>query len=414
VKTAWKWKCSWLAAALLVTGCAKFDLRKNIPWGEGKDGRIGQPMRVEAAWVDTVLSKPDEKPMRGFGGRLYFFGPNNSQESVKVDGTLVIYAFNETNRDPSNVVPDRKIVYQAKEFERLYTKSKLGHSYSVWVPWDEAGGPQSHISLIARFIPAKGSVITSEQVRLLLPGIAPLVDVRNVNNSEFSPTSVSRDVPTGQGAAGDVQQVSYQQPAGGETSAGAGGTEKPREIETYTIPLRGSQAHHFIKNSTMSGGARVTTLTPSAPWNGFNGTYGAYPNVIPQSSMVQPLPLPQAQAPQTTNPTTSQTQAQQPARAPLSAAVQPQPGQPWQLQTPNSRTIPWQLSAHSGPWRHPARASQAVQPSFGRDRWGQYPTAPQHAHSSSPSPATSPQLPGYSPGAGQPLSQLQTDYAAAY
>ena len=59
-----------------------------------------------------------EKPLRGFGGRLYFFGPNNSQEPVKVDGTLVIYAFNETNRDPANVVPDKKIVYPVKHFKR--------------------------------------------------------------------------------------------------------------------------------------------------------------------------------------------------------------------------------------------------------------------------------------------------------
>ena len=44
------------------------------------------PMRVEAVWVDTVLTKAEQKPLRGFGGRLYFFGPNNSQEPVKVEG----------------------------------------------------------------------------------------------------------------------------------------------------------------------------------------------------------------------------------------------------------------------------------------------------------------------------------------
>jgi hypothetical protein len=413
VKTEWKWNCSWLAAAILVTGCAKFDLRKNIPWGEGRDGRIEQPMRLEAAWVDTVLSKPDKAPMRGFGGRLYFFGPNNSQESVKVDGTLVIYAFNETNRDPGNVVPDRKVVYPAKEFERLYTNTKLGHSYSIWVPWDEAGGPPAHISLIARFIPSKGSVIASEQVRLLLPGIAPLVDVRNVNSSEFSPTSVSRDVPTG-GAPGGIQQVSYQQPAAAGMSADLQAQQQPREIETFTIPLRGSQTKHFIDQSTMSGGARVTTLSPTPPGAGYNGAHRANPNVLPanpmpQSSMVQPLPSSQTM-PQTNRPAGVAMQQV----APQPAAAQPAAGPQSPTQYPRSPTTLPQLSGRSGPWRHPARAAQAAPPGFGRDRWGQHPIVPQHAHSSSPSPATSPPLPGSVPNAGQPLSQLQTDYAAAY
>ena len=406
MKTAWKWNCSWLAAALLVTGCAKFDLRKNIPWGEGKNGSIEQPMRVEAAWVDTVLTKPDKAPMRGFGGRLYFFGPNNNQESVKVDGTLVVYAFNETNRDPTNVVPDRKIVYPAKEFERLYTNTKLGHSYSIWVPWDEAGGAPAHISLIARFIPNKGSVITSEQVRLLLPGIAPLVDVRNVNNSEFSPAAVSRDVPTG-GANGGVQQASYHQPAAGEMSNDLPAQQTAREIETFTIPLRGSQTKHFVEQSTMSGGARVTTLSPTPPSVGYNGGLSANPHAILQNSTVQPLPSPQAL------PATNQSAAMQSAAA-QSAGVQPQAGLQSPTQIQSFRTTLPQLSGRSGPWRHPARAAQAAPPSFGRDRWGQHPVIPQHAHSSSPSPATSHQLPGSVPGAQQPLSQLQTDYAAAY
>ena len=38
-----------------------------------------------------------------------FFEAKNDKP-VKVDGTLVIYAFDETRRDPSNPKPDRKYV----------------------------------------------------------------------------------------------------------------------------------------------------------------------------------------------------------------------------------------------------------------------------------------------------------------
>ncbi len=240
-----------IALALLATGCAKFDLRKNIPWGEGKDGFIAQPMRAHVAWVDGVQTKPGEPSMRGFGGRVFFFGPNQT-ESAKVEGTLVVYAFNETNRDPRNVVPDRKYVFPPEVLEKLYSKSKAGHSYSVWVPWDEAGGPQTDVSLICRFTPAKGGVVTSEQMRVLLPGIVPLIDVQNVQASQSAPPTVTRIDAS---PLGPVQQVAYQeqvnaqaqhaaqQMAAGpnvQVSYGAPGSYNTQKMNSYTIPLRAS------------------------------------------------------------------------------------------------------------------------------------------------------------------------------
>ena len=50
------------------------------------------------------------------------------------------------------------------------SKNKLGASYSFFLPWDEAGGPKTEVSLICRFEPKDGPVVTSEQTRQLLPG----------------------------------------------------------------------------------------------------------------------------------------------------------------------------------------------------------------------------------------------------
>ncbi len=81
-----------------------------------------------------------------------------------------MYVFDETNRDPNNERPDRKYVFTKEQLASHYSKSKLGHSYSVWIPWDDAGGPQKELSLIVRFAPEKGGVVVGEQTKHILPG----------------------------------------------------------------------------------------------------------------------------------------------------------------------------------------------------------------------------------------------------
>jgi hypothetical protein len=383
VKTAWMWNCC-LVAAVTMTGCAKFDLRKNIPWGEGKDGRIEQPMRVEAVWVDTVLTKPDQKPMRGFGGRLYFFGPNNSQESAKVEGTLVIYGFEETNRDRTNVVPDRKIVYPEKEFATLYSKSKLGHSYSVWVPWDEAGGTRKEISLLVRFIPKKGGVIASEQIKVLLPGIDPQVAVQNVQSSQSGEPPKHFELGAGGNLAGAVQQASFQQPVGPENGQStAQVSERKREISSYTIPLRGEQSRYFIQRPTYSGGAMV-------------GTVGAPNAAEPTSASVIEKPA-----------ATSADQAQQ---SPQAVA----PATPSQTPPSASQTkLPVRRSTRFEHLKLPAQAWQASQQSFEHVPSGQHPAGPRSDPASSPSLETPHPHPGFQPASWQQSRLGPADSSAA-
>jgi hypothetical protein len=150
-------------------GCATFDLSKRIPWGAGEDGKPAAPTRLMAVWTDTTMTSPNKPAMRGMGGRIVFYDQAN--EPVKVKGTLVVYAFDETNRDPTNVTPDRKYVFLTPDFEKHYSKGRLGHSYSFWLPWDQVGGKQAAISLIARFQPDKGGEIIGEQTKHLLPGL---------------------------------------------------------------------------------------------------------------------------------------------------------------------------------------------------------------------------------------------------
>ena len=130
------------------------------------------PSRLVATWTETVLNKAGQKPLRGFGGRIAFF-KQASEDPVRVDGQLVVYAFDETSRASHETHPSRKFIFPAEEVVRHESDSKVGTSYSFWLPWDEVGGPQRNISLITRFEPKGGPIVMGEQTKHFLPGASP-------------------------------------------------------------------------------------------------------------------------------------------------------------------------------------------------------------------------------------------------
>ena len=150
---------------LLATGCRgpwskdwKFSDMCDVdvtPWSHDEDA-VGDAARMVGTWTDTVLHQSGKKPQRGFGGRLIFYG-KEAEKPVLVDGQLVIYAFDETNREPTDNKPTRRYVFPPDQMSRRMSKTELGPSYSFWLPWDEVGGPQTEISLIARFEPKDGA-----------------------------------------------------------------------------------------------------------------------------------------------------------------------------------------------------------------------------------------------------------------
>ncbi len=166
--------CQLLAALALlgaVAGCAQLDLRQPIARVFGADDKPQAPAKVVAIWTDAVIQPPDRPAARGFGGRLTFYAPDRDPP-VCVDGSLTVYAYEEQDLDGKDTRPDRKYVFTPEQFAKHYGKSKLGPSYSVWIPWDEAGGARKRIALICRFQPVDGRPVVSEQTVLTLPGEA--------------------------------------------------------------------------------------------------------------------------------------------------------------------------------------------------------------------------------------------------
>ncbi|MFO0790140.1 MAG: hypothetical protein U0805_11855 [Pirellulales bacterium] len=175
-----------LAAAMVSNlGCAKmswkpaemFSLDNTWPFRDENEPQEGTPTRMTATWADTVCSQPGKKSQRGFGGRVTFY-EKDEKKPILVDGELVVYAFDETDREPTDTKPTRRYVFPADQIPLHMSKNEFGASYSFFLPWDEAGGPRTEVSLICRFAPKKGSLISSEQARVNLPGtMAPVAKI---------------------------------------------------------------------------------------------------------------------------------------------------------------------------------------------------------------------------------------------
>jgi len=241
-----------LAAVVALGGCSKFemdkfDMSKNIPWGAGKDGNMKPPMKVVAVWTDTVLSEGMRPATRGFGGRLMFYDSEGGKP-IKVKGTLMVYAFDETGRDVEQTKPDRKYVFTPEQFEKHYSKSSLGDSYSVWLPWDGAGGPLREVSLLVRFQPEKGAVVIGDASKQHLPGTAvtdptkypePMLVTPPPSNSAAAMMPTMDTATTGTGRHDGVQLAGYEtQVLDATNSNGAAAlSAMPRRMSTTTISL---------------------------------------------------------------------------------------------------------------------------------------------------------------------------------
>ncbi len=130
-----------------------------------------QPVRMAVIWKESTVTAPGQKPTRGFGGRVYFYNEDN--ETVRVDGELTVYAFDDTDdRELESRSPDRKYVFLAQDMQKHYGQTGLGDSYNIWLPWDQVGGQRKTISLVPIFKPLDGMIPKSDHSIAILSGTA--------------------------------------------------------------------------------------------------------------------------------------------------------------------------------------------------------------------------------------------------
>lgn len=185
---------------LTTSGCSSFGKMPSMPW-ESDEPEYKIPLKMVVTWKDAVRYNPHDPPTRGFGGRIHFY--DESQKPVRVEGQLTIYGYDDAlEGNIDNERPDRKFVFEADKLQSHYSMSKLGHSYSFWIPWDRAGGEQKEITLAPFFRTATGQLIMSEQSKHLLMGVK--------KNGEEQPSMPNQQPSPSDYVGQEVAQVNYQ------------------------------------------------------------------------------------------------------------------------------------------------------------------------------------------------------------
>jgi hypothetical protein len=172
--------------ALSAAGCLGLDVAGTFRWPGAKSE---QPLaaRMTVAWKNDIQKKAGKNMLRGFEGKVQFFAadppkpsgkdpakvsPPVNPKGIPAEGTLTVYAFEETPDGKEGAGPSKKYVFPAKELKRVHRDGPDGHEYDIWLAWDKVGGAERHIRLLVRFDPAGGGqVVMSDNSREVLPGL---------------------------------------------------------------------------------------------------------------------------------------------------------------------------------------------------------------------------------------------------
>ena len=171
--------CCAVAVVSMTNGCTTLtnnlqSANDALPWNTAAAAARkvdATAVRIAAVWTHDVMNVAGKNPVQGFGGRIYFY--NHEQEAIKVEGELVVFAFDDTSMSQKGEAtrnPDRKFIFRADQLPSHLSDSEMGPSYSFWIPWQEFGGDQRLISLVPVFMPTEGRNVTGHFSKTSLPG----------------------------------------------------------------------------------------------------------------------------------------------------------------------------------------------------------------------------------------------------
>jgi len=286
---------------LAASGCSSFGKMPTMPW-EDEEPEYKIPHKMVVTWKDAVRYNPNDPPTRGFGGRIHFY--DETQKPVRVQGSLTIYGYDDQRQgEIDNERPDRKFVFEADKLQSHYSASKLGHSYSFWIPWDRAGGEKKEITLAPFFRTATGQLIMSEQSKHLLMGVAK-------RDEQHSPAPTQQPSPSDQ-VMPEVAQVNYQR------NATVGMPTMPQQ----PAPRQGSQLQTTTIQLPTTMKQRLRYVAPNNPQQAPQQPGGQ--QMMPNQHSPQPT-MPQQPAQPLMEQASAQYQGSQyPSRAPQSMQLKP-------------------------------------------------------------------------------------------
>ncbi len=230
------------------------------PWAKEKPAPM--PERVMAVWTDTVLHQSNQPGVRGFGGRVYFY-EQEGKDPIEVDGGLAVYVFDADKLELHDQRPLRKFVFTPEQFASHMSRTSLGASYSVWLPWGEVGGPPKRLSLIARYEGKTGGTNISEPTIKMLPGVperSVSSEAEMASQNGSSPYQlVGHTSSTSEGTVNAANGNQATENGGDFRSQFQAPSKRPRNIPSIDLP---PSFQRHLQRSRSSGASWDATAKP--------------------------------------------------------------------------------------------------------------------------------------------------------
>jgi hypothetical protein len=367
--------CTAIAISITALGCetltdGKATSKKkkdSSSWSMFKKKEYQIPQTMNVTWAYDILTLPGKSPTRGFGGRFYFY--NEKTQAIPVDGDLVVYGFDDTHKQKVSEdlnEADKRFRFTAEQFTTHFSEGELGASYSVWIPWDEAYGPQRKIMLIPTFLTKDGRLIRGTAASLNLPG---------KSSEETTPGLIqqaSASIPTSlPSQAADARRPTATFDGSNNQSSGMRTTTiqvPTNSLKNHAISPEVLSAMNALQNQPALQNQFAMQNQSPIPATNANGQYQANPemssNLANPVSMADPnFQASQVPAQQVTTPNLNTHSFFNPPTAMPSMRSSTSANNPngWALPEFSQPTYSG-LGPRSAPSQLPVQASQGVQP----------------------------------------------------
>lgn len=160
-----------------ITGCSTGTLLSSPRQIVRDPGRlIGRPRteqnigRIVTLWEPAQGKDPDGHNSRGFAGQILFFGPNG-KTGCRVRGKVIVSVYDEYDAEATgDPVLLHRYEFDEIAWEAHRGEGTLGHSYSVFVPYNRSHKDQVNCALKVELVQEGGRTVGSQETEVLLPG----------------------------------------------------------------------------------------------------------------------------------------------------------------------------------------------------------------------------------------------------
>ena len=148
-------------------GCTTFHVpfEKKIPKASAADPVV----QILCLWQQAEGRDPEGYPCKGFSGQILFLS-NKAATPVQCEGDVRIYLFDDQGDTEAQAKPLRQFEFDAGSWDVHLTKTSLGPTYSVFVPYVRKGVKDANCALRVRLKPKIGPVVFSDLSNMPLNG----------------------------------------------------------------------------------------------------------------------------------------------------------------------------------------------------------------------------------------------------